>query len=81
MRQPDAFQPAPASPLPPVRSGGNAHAPASTAVTAVRKASDERMINFSASTTRKKISPPASSQGQTHSGTASVPNIAWNGGV
>src|SRR6478752_6963595 len=55
--------------------------PASTAVMALRSESDERMTNFSVSTTRKKTSPPASSQGQMRSGMASLPNTAWNGVV
>ena len=39
--------------------GALSHAPASTAVTALRKEPDERMMSFSASTTRKNTRPPA----------------------
>ena len=46
------------------------HAPASTAVTALRKDADERIIIFSSSTTRKNTSPPTKSHGQTLSGIA-----------
>ncbi len=55
--------------------------PASTDTTAARKAGVARMIAFSASTARKKATPPMSSQGHTHSGTDSLPNIAWKGGA
>src|SRR5215471_9728929 len=60
--------------------GGIIHAaslPASTAVTAFRSEPEERMTNFSASTIRKKTTPPASSHGQMRNGTASVPKIRW----
>ena len=57
------------------------HAPASTAVTASRKEPDERMISFSASTTRKNTRPAMKSHGQTQSGMASVSNRRCSGGA
>ena len=57
------------------------HAPASTAVTALRKEADERIIIFSASTTRKKIRPPRKRRGQTQSGIASLSNKTCSGGA
>jgi len=60
---------------------GRIYAPASAAVTAFRNESDERMMSFSASTRRKKTSPPMKSHGQILSGTASVSNRCCNGGA
>ena len=57
------------------------YAPASTAVTALRKEADERIIIFSASTTRKKIRPPRKRRGQTQSGMASLSNKTCSGGA
>ena len=57
------------------------HAPASTAVTALRKEADERIIIFSASTTRKKTRPPRKRRGQTQSGIASLSNKTCSGGA
>src|SRR5215467_12884486 len=55
------------------------HVPASTAVTALRRDADERMIIFSSSTTRKNARPPRKSRGQTQSGIASLSNSACSG--
>src|SRR5262249_494851 len=57
------------------------HAPASTAVTALLKEADERMIIFSASTMRKNTNPARKSHGQTQSGIASLSNRACSGGA
>ena len=57
------------------------YAPASTAVTALRKEADERIIIFSASTTRKKTRPPRKRRGQTQSGIASLSNKTCSGGA
>src|SRR4030095_9637383 len=57
------------------------YAPASTAVTPLRKEADERIIIFSASTTRKKTRPPRKRRGQTQSGMASLSNKICSGGA
>lgn len=49
------------------------YVPDSTELTMLFKAAFDRMISFSASTTRKNMNPPAISHGQTDRGTASVP--------
>ncbi len=53
----------------------------SECVAAFRRTGIERMTNFSSSTTRKKTTPPPISQGQTQSGSDSLPKIMWNGGA
>ena len=58
----------------------SAHAPASAAITALRKEPDERMTSFSAST-RRNTSPPRKSHGQTRSGIASWSNRRCKGGA
>src|SRR4029453_8057670 len=55
--------------------------PASPAVTALRKEADERIIIFSASTTRKKTRPPRKRRGQTQGGMASLSNQSCSGGA
>ena len=50
-------------------------------VAAWRSAGLERIMNFSNSTIRKNRIPPPTSQGQTQSGSDSLPKIAWNGGA
>jgi hypothetical protein len=57
-------------------SGTRFQVPDSTAVMVLRSESDQRMMSFSVSTTKKNTRPPAKSQGQTQSGMASVPKIA-----
>ena len=56
-------------------------APASTAVTALFRSSEERMISFSSSTRRKNTKPPSSNHGQTRSGTASLSKRYCSGGA
>ena len=56
------------------------HASPAASATGLR-APVARMIAFSASTTRKKVSPPRKSHGQTRSGTPSVSNRDCNGGA
>jgi len=57
------------------------YVPASTAVTAFRRAPDERMMNFSISTMRKNTTPPPSSNGQIDNGMAALSNSRWSGGA
>src|SRR5215831_14654551 len=57
------------------------HAPASTAVTMLRKELDERMQSFSTSTTRKNTKPATISHGQTQSGMASLSKSRCSGGA
>ncbi len=55
--------------------------PSLNCVAAWRSAGLERIMSFSNSTTRKNRIPPPTSQGQTQSGSDSLPKIAWKGGA
>jgi len=57
------------------------HPPACSSLTVLRRGPKERMMSFSASTTRKNTKPPSTSQGQTHNGMASTSNRNCNGGA